>query len=324
MMTPKERVVAAVRFSGPDRTPYLRWDRLDESDFVADWARPAETPTPRPRTWIDEWGCRWDTVDSTSGQVFGHPIQSVADYARFQFPEPTLRLDALRANRREYDDRVCVAAIGHFFFERLEKLREFSEFMMDLAAERDAIEAFLDRMEAYFLRVVDACADSGLVDCIGVNEDLGLQDRLTISPAMWREIFMPRYRAVYQRARQRGLIVFQHSCGYIQDIVADLAEAGVDILEMQQLACMDMDAVAAARGRMCISAPVDIQAVLPTGDWERIAAFQERLFRTFDQQAGGYIPQIYSDLAALDIPSELVDRMDEFIQSRRDWRRRIR
>ena len=132
---------------------------------------------------------------------------------------------------------------------------------------------------------------------------------------------MPRYRGVYQRARERGLIVLQHSCGFVQEIIGDLAACGVDILELQQLNCMDMDVVAAqARGRMCITAPVDIQTVLPTGDWAKIEAFQRRLFRTFDQEAGGFIPQIYSDLAALGIPAETGDRMEQLLQSLRDWR----
>ena len=320
-MTAKQRVQAAVRFEGPDRTPYLRWDQLDRSDFVADWARPVSKPVPPRTSWVDAWGCRWDTVDATSGQVLGHPIESVDGYARFELPAQTLDLDALRANRRDYPDSVNTFALGFFFFERLEKLRGFAEFMMDLAAERDAIEAFMDRMQTYWVGLVDACAESGLVDCIAVNEDLGLQDRLTISPAMWRDVFMPRYRAVYQRACERGMMVLQHSCGYIQDIVGDLAEVGVNILEMQQLACMDMDAVAvAAHGRMCISAPVDIQAVLPRGNWDEIAAFQDRLFRTFDRPEGGFIPQIYSDLCALGIAPELIERLDAYIQPRRDWR----
>jgi len=321
MMTPKERVLAAVRFQGPDRTPYLRWDKLSVTDFIADWARPTDAPAQGPAKWIDEWGCGWETVDNTRGQVFGHPIRSVEDYARLAIPETPLPLEALRANRREYPDRVCTLSLGFFFFERLEKLREFSEFMMDLVAEREAVESLMDRMQAYYIRLVDACADSGLVDCVAVNEDLGIQDRLTISPTMWREIFMPRYRAVYQRARERGLIVFQHSCGYVQDIIGDLATTGVSILELQQLNCMDMEMVAAqARGRMCISAPVDVQAVLPTRDWEKIEAFQRRLFRTFDQQAGGFIPQIYCDLPALGISAEMGERLELLIESLRGWR----
>ena len=250
MMTPKERVLAAVRFQGPDRTPYLRWDKLSVTDFIADWARPTDAPAQGPAKWIDEWGCGWETVDNTRGQVFGHPIRSVEDYARLAIPETPLPLEALRANRREYPDRVCTLSLGFFFFERLEKLREFSEFMMDLVAEREAVESLMDRMQAYYIRLVDACADSGLVDCVAVNEDLGIQDRLTISPTMWREIFMPRYRAVYQRARERGLIVFQHSCGYVQDIIGDLATTGVSILELQQLNCMDMEMVAAQALRL--------------------------------------------------------------------------
>ena len=315
-----ERVRACVRNSTPDRTPYLRWDNFELSDFVTDWARPTESPAGPPPRWTDEWGCGWETVDTSLGQVVSHPIRSAEDYAGFQVPEPRIDEPNLRANRDEYGDRVCQGGLGFFFFERLEKVREFSGAMMDLAAERDRLDPFLDRLQAHYIAHVDLYADSGLVDCIGVNEDLGLQDRLTISPAMWREVFKPRYQAVYDRAHERGLMVFQHSCGFVQDIVADFAEIGVDILELQQLACMDMEVVAQNRGRMTITAPVDIQTVLPTGDWPRIEAFQKRLFRTFDTTTGGFIPQIYCDIATLGISESLGRRLEDRIMQLCRWR----
>jgi hypothetical protein len=218
----------------------LRWDDFAKTDIVAAWARNAGNPAPMRREWVDEWGCRWETLDTTAGHVVGHPIASAADYAAYRLPEPQLDLTGLRANRAEYPDRACSGGLSFFFFERLEKLREFREAMMDLAAEREALEAFLDRLQAHYIAMVDAYAASGTVDIICVNEDLGLQDRLTISPAMWRERFKPRYQAVYNRAHEHGLLVFQHTCGYVQDIITDLAEIGVDILELQQLNCVDM------------------------------------------------------------------------------------
>lgn len=312
-MTPRERVRAAVRRTGPDRTPYLRWDNFAVTDLVAAWARKRENLAPVRKQWVDEWGCRWETLHTTNGQVVGHPITSSAGYASYAIPDVNLDLEGLQANHREYPDRICTGGLGYFFVERLMKLRGFNDAMMDMAAERDLLDPFLDRLQAYYLRMVDAYAASGCVDCITVNEDLGLQDRLLVSPAMWRDIFKPRYQAVYSRIHAHGLLAFQHSCGFVQDIVGDCAEAGADILELQQLACMDMDAIAAARRGMCITAPVDIQTILPTGDWPRIEAFQRRLFGTFDTPAGGFIPQMYCDLASLDVSPELGDRLERLI-----------
>jgi len=322
-MTSKERVIAAVRRQGPDRTPYLRWEKLEVTDIVADWPRKKENLTRRQTKWTDEWGCQWEALDTSRGHIVGYPIVTVDDYADYVFPEPVIPLEALQANRLEFGDRICCGGLGFFFFELLEKLRGFNEFMVDLAGEREALEAFLDRLQAHYIKMVDAYAASGLVDCITTNEDLGLQDRLTISPAMWREVLAPRYRAVYQRAHEHGLLTFQHSCGFVQDIVGDLADAGVDILELQQLGCMDMELVARqARDRLCISAPVDVQTVLPCGDWAKIEAFQRRLFETFDAPAGGFIAQIYCDLPSLQVPPETGDRLETLIQSLRDWRGR--
>ena len=319
-MNARERVLRTVRRQTPDRTPYLRWDNLELSDFVAPWARKAENMTPVRKDWVDEWGCRWQTIDTTVGQVVSHPIKAAFDYSSFSVPKPVLDRANLEANREEYGDRVSVGGVGYFFFERLEKLRGFNDAMMDLLAERDRIDDLLNRLTAYYMELVDMYADSDLVDCIGVNEDLGLQERLTISPSMWREIFRPHYRTVYEHIHARGLLVFQHSCGYVQDIISDLAEIGVDILELQQLACMDMDVVTQNRGQMVITAPVDIQAVLPTGDWSRIKAFQEKLFKAFDSVEGGYIAQMYCDLPSLGVAKELDDRLQSLILDLCRWR----
>lgn len=319
-MTAIERVRACVERTTPDRTPYLRWDNFEKSDILAAWARPDNKPYQPRSTWTDEWGCGWATVDTTHGQIHTHPIQSADDYAEYRIPAPAIDLPALKANREEYPDRVCTGGTDFFFFERLEKVREFNEAMMDLAADRDRIDPFLDRLQEHYIGRVDLYAESGLVDCLCTNEDLGLQDRLTISPDMWRDVFKPRYKAVYDRAHEHGLLTFQHSCGYVQDIIPDLAEIGVDILELQQLACMDMDAVAQQRGNMVITAPVDIQAVLTKGNWQEIEAFQKRLFHTFDTPEGGYIPQLYGDMASLGIPADTVQRLETLIMELSRWR----
>ncbi|MFW6304118.1 MAG: uroporphyrinogen decarboxylase family protein, partial [Candidatus Sumerlaeota bacterium] len=305
---------------GPAKSPYLRWDTFELSDFVAPWARREENMAPVRERWTDEWGCEWATIDTTVGQVVAHPMASAQDYTDFPVPEPEIDAENLEANHREYPDKICTGGTGFFFFERLEKLRGFNNAMMDLVAEREVLDPFLDRVTQYFIEMVDQYARSGLIDCLCINEDLGLQDRLTISPDMWREVFKPRYKAVYDRAHEHGMLVFQHSCGYVQDIIADLAEIGVDILELQQMQCMDMETVARERGKMTITAPVDIQAVMPTNDWQRILDFQKRLFRVFDSQSGGYFPQMYSDMDSLKVSPQIVVRLQETILELCHWR----
>ena len=83
---------------------------------------------------------------------------------------------------------------------------------------------------------------------------------------------------------------------------------------------MDMEAVARGRGKMTITAPVDIQAVMPTNDWEKIFDFQKRLFRVFDSEAGGYFPQMYSDMDSLKVSPQIVQRLQDTILELCHWR----
>ena len=66
---------------------------------------------------------------------------------------------------------------------------------------------------------------------IVIMDDWGAQDRMMVSPAIWRELFKPIYREYCDVARQAGKFVFMHSDGCILDILPDLIEVGVQRAE---------------------------------------------------------------------------------------------
>jgi hypothetical protein len=68
------------------------------------------------------------------------------------------------------------------------------------------------------------------VEIIDVCDDLGNADGLLISPALFREFFLPWYEELAHRVHRRGGWVHMHSHGNIRPIIGDLAGAGIDIL----------------------------------------------------------------------------------------------
>ena len=66
-------------------------------------------------------------------------------------------------------------------------------------------------------------------DCIVSHDDWGAKDSLFMSAETWREFFKEPYRKLYDYLHSQGVIVMHHGDSYMEPIVEDMAEIGVDI-----------------------------------------------------------------------------------------------
>ena len=81
----------------------------------------------------------------------------------------------------------------HFLFLQMLDLVGFENLMYEFIDSPDEIEYLIAELTGSCLRVVDCMHDRGVDGMIAI-EDLGVQDRLIISPVLWRQIFKPAYR----------------------------------------------------------------------------------------------------------------------------------
>ena len=67
------------------------------------------------------------------------------------------------------------------------------------------------------------------------SDDLGTQNNSFISPKMYRELFFPRHKEIFEFVKKKSnLRTFMHSCGAISNLMPDLIEAGLDIINPVQ------------------------------------------------------------------------------------------
>jgi hypothetical protein len=79
---------------------------------------------------------------------------------------------------------------------------------------------------AHFL---DAWRDN--IDMIKIGDDLGTQDRLMISPRMYRRMLKPIHAELIQLIKEHTKAkVFFHTDGDVFDLIGDFIEIGVDVL----------------------------------------------------------------------------------------------
>lgn len=324
MQNSYERVRRAIEFDGPDRIPYNfdenRTPVIDTKygeDFIWVFVDPAPDFAPSDPG-ENELGVISETLDE---RVMGipkvHPLDDWSKLRDYRFPDYSLPSRYVNMERHiaESPDKYALGMFPQFLFQVLYDLLGFENFMLSVALERENLETLLDMLADSAISVVHEMADRGVHGIIAID-DMGLQDRLMISPEDWRALIKPRYARVIDAAHQRNVHIFSHICGYIPDIIDDLIEVGLDVLQIDQQDHMGIDTLAERFGGLiCFFCPVDIQTTLPQpGGLPAIEAKVKQQIRGFGVYNGGFMAKTYPQPEAINVPEENMAYMCEMVK----------
>jgi len=312
-MNSRERVRRAVHFGKPDRPPIshavlpaaqLKYGRaLDEIltefrddfgwDFMDDLPYekfPAQYKRGLNR---DDFGTLWRVEwPGVCGIPVEWPIPDLDRYDDFIWPP---LFNAGPPQGRQYgghvagfDDRWYARGGWFTYFEQLQQLRGMENLMMDLAAEPSALLRLMDDLLDFNLGWIDGWTQLKY-DGLHFGDDWGGQTSLLIRPAQWRRLFKPRYAAMFAKTKAAGMDVWFHSDGFINDIIGDLIEIGVDVINFQ-VAVVGCDWTAGnVRGRVAVRTDIDRQNVLPFGTPGQVREEVARVFASCGTENGGII-----------------------------------
>lgn len=313
-MTSRELVTRAIRFQHPARIPY---DLTPE--YGTDFARTGMSPSPddRPSKGTDEWGAVWDNIGiSRLGEVKKVPLNSWAEFGRLRIPDirDPRRWERVNRARDRAADKFLLGG-GISIYERVHFIRGLENTWADIYQEPDNLRRLLSILVEMNLVAIERYAAAG-VDGLIFCDDWGLQDRLMIAPAAWREFWKPCYQRVYEAAHAAGLATFLHSCGYIVDILPDLIEIGLDAIHMDQQENMGLDLLSERfAGRITFFCPVDIQKTMQYGTSEEIRLYCRALVKKLGRPSGGFIASWYSDPVGAGHRPQAIEAMcQEFVK----------
>jgi len=241
------------------------------------------------KEYIDEWGCRWRTIEEgLDGQVIGHPLKNWS--ALKDFTPPPISIDRMQVARdftaTKEAGTMFAAGSGSNFFERLRYLRGYSDLLMDMAS--GALEPLLliNILLKHKLQEVQVFLEAG-ADVIFFYDDLGNQDRLMMSPALFRRYLKPAYAEIFGLAVQYNRLNLLHSDGVINEILPDLIECDVHSINLQG-DIIGLDYLAEEwKGKVHLSYNLDMQNVLPTGTTNEIYEYIERIVKKLWLPQGG-------------------------------------
>ena len=278
-----------------------------EGDWGRDPALVGRVPGFAGQLRTDVYGNIWGRLDGlTKGECvlgrFEQDWSAADDWVPPQLDRSSRpAVDAALASGK---GRWALGMLPGMPFSILRCLRGMENTLTDVLLEEDRVRSVIDRMVPYLLSHVDANADAG-ADAVYSGEDWGTQEALLVSPGTWRSLFSQAFRAVAERAHERGMVYVVHSCGFIHDIIPDLLDAGVDVFQFDQPTLVGVERLAREFGsRVTFWSPVDIQAVMPVADRERIENEARLMIREFGRDGGGFIAADYTDWPSINIPDE--------------------
>jgi uroporphyrinogen decarboxylase len=196
---------------------------------------------------------------------------------------------------RQTTDYCLVGFFGGHIFQASQTLRGWEPFLVDLIENQKFAEALMDRLTEVNIRRFERYARTigPHVDVIHFEDDLGMQDRPLISPALYRKMVKPYQRKLFEFAKSRcQAFLLYHTDGAVAPLIADFIEMGVDALNPVQVSAEGMETRTLKKefgqditfwGAGCES-----QTILPSGTLQEIS---DEVKRRLDDLApgGGFV-----------------------------------
>ena len=160
-----------------------------------------------------------------------------------------------------------------------------------LMAMYDDPEWLKDMFETYLTVSLNQCQkmlDAGYkFDGIMWYDDMGYKGTPFFSPKCYRELLKPYHKRVVDWAHERGMVTELHSCGYIEPLLPDVVDTGVEMLNpMEVKAGMDPGRLKSQWGdKLAFHGGINAQI------WDNLDLVKEEMRRIIPimKEGGGYV-----------------------------------
>ena len=241
---------------------------------------------------------------ATKGECVKGALHDWENIETYTLPEIDMEhIKSIDIETLKTNDKYVLVCSNYAVFSVLRDIRLIENALMDVMLEEDNVKRFLDMILQRNLQLVDAIKDCG-VDGLMFFDDWGAQDRTFISPDAFRRLFKPVYKAIADRLHENGMHLVLHSCGYNYEFMEDFVDAGIDVLQFDQLGAYGYEKMAEEfGGRVTFWSPLDIQMTLPTGDRALIESEALRMIQAFKGK-GSLILKDYPSYGDIEVDEE--------------------
>jgi len=280
---------------------------------------------------IDDWGTGQIEIEPGVWFPGYHPladattVEQLENYQSWPDMDDPSRFTyvAAEAKKLAQENEYAIMATPWlmFPFERAFAMQGMDKFLLNMAMSPDFAEALLRKnlslckqlMENFLTEIGEN------IDIIKIGDDLGTQDRLMISPKMYRKILKPIHMELIQHIKKfTKAKIFFHTDGDVFDLIDDFIEIGVDILNPIQTSAgkmADLEGLKARYGKNLIfCGAVDTQHILPHGTPEEVRQEMKRVINILGRDGGYMVASVHTIMH--EVPPEnilaMVDAVEEF------------
>lgn len=232
----------------------------------------------------DIWGVHRSPIsygEDCYREIDHYPLaqaKTIDDVLAHRWPEPAwfdvsvMPQQVAAANR---DGEYCLMISNGNIFESSWYMRGFERIFVDLIDQPELVHAIFEKVTSYLIDHFRAVltASQGKIDLVFTADDIGGQNGLLMSLAMWEEHIKPYHVQLNKAIHEFGAKVIYHSDGAVMEAVPGLMDMGVDILQALQFDARGMDPgiLKDRYGRvLCFEGGISVQKTLPFGTPEGV------------------------------------------------------
>ncbi|QSX07682.1 uroporphyrinogen decarboxylase [Alkalibacter rhizosphaerae] len=239
MLTKRENLIETLRGGKPDR--FVKQYEFLNMIMEAAFAMEGIPMQPVEGLSKDSWGITWSFP---KGQIGGFPvhdaqhkvIKDITQWEKYvKKPEvPTSKEKwapaVAHANAIDREQEFVASIYAPGVFEMTHHLMGMEDALMSYYEEPEAMHALLDLITEFELENAEMVIDKLRPDALFHHDDWGSQISSFMSPEMFAEFLVPRYKKIYGFYKANGVeLIVHHSDSYAANLVPHMIDVGIDI-----------------------------------------------------------------------------------------------
>lgn len=272
------------------------------------WIRVGTDNSPRFERKILEQNDRYriETTQWGATQKVFNNLDSTPEVLDFYYNTPERWEEAKAAMLKQYDDRIYWKSLetnyakwraeGRFiqlvlwfgFDVSHSYLTGTENMLISMYEDPDWVTDIFDTYLTTSINNAQKMLDAGYeFDGVFWYDDMGYKGSPFFSPSTYCELLKPYHKKAADWAHERGMVVEMHSCGYIEPLIPDIIDAGIEMLNpLEVKAGMDPDRLKKLYGdKLAFHGGINAQL------WDNIDLVKAEMERVIPvmKENGGYI-----------------------------------
>jgi uroporphyrinogen decarboxylase len=281
----------------PGRVAEAMGDDVRQAWVGNNYAMEGITHERERQSHVDAWGIEWMKVGAFN-QIRRFPLEKASRDEILSYQYPYDHIDKLMSNMEPVvsdgsaDNFWIGCDVAPVQFEMIFRLRGMENALLDMIEDPELAERMLQEAASFAVRIAEIACERFPLDWLFVGDDVGGQQAMIMSPAMWRAMIRPHLAQVFDVGTSNGVLVAYHSCGSVRPIIPDLIEMGMQVLNPIQCHCPGMEALELKKEfgkRLAFMGGVDTQWLLPSATADEVYRQTVQLIEGMTSDGGGYI-----------------------------------